>query len=126
MSKIILTGGKFNKIHPGHIELLKHAKNLGKLVIVLANDENNNLPYALPAKKRKANLEKLKIADKIVVGDPKDFFAVVEKFEPDIIVLGYDQKLPAQVEEKLKKFKKRIKIVKAEKYGDYKSSTWVC
>ncbi|MBI4162688.1 MAG: adenylyltransferase/cytidyltransferase family protein [Candidatus Aenigmarchaeota archaeon] len=124
MSKIILTGGKFNKIHPGHIEFLKYAKNLGRLTVVLANDNNNDRPYAIPAKERKERLERLQLADEIVFGDPKDFFAVVEKYNPDIIVVGYDQKLPVQVEERLKSYKKKIKIVKAEKYGDYRSSTW--
>ncbi len=122
---IVLTGGKFNKIHPGHIELLKYAKKLGnKLIVVLANDENNNRPYAIPAKERKKLLEKFQIADEIVVGDTKNFFAVVEKYEPDMIVIGYDQKLPKQVEERLKKHKKKIKVMKAEKFGEYRSSTW--
>src|SRR3989338_1538696 len=72
---IVLTGGKFNKIHPGHIELLRYAKSLGKLIVVLANDKNNDRHYALPSATRRKNIEKLKIADKIVIGDTRNFFA---------------------------------------------------
>ena len=36
--KVVLTGGKFNRIHPGHVWLLKKAKKLGYLVVVLAHE----------------------------------------------------------------------------------------
>ena len=75
--KTVLIGGKFNHIHPGHIWLLKKAKKLGKLVVVIAHDSHNKREYALSAKQRKKNLEALKIADKVVIGSPTSFFGVV-------------------------------------------------
>ncbi len=109
--KKVLAGGCFNKIHEGHIYFLKKAKELGYLVVVLANDMNNRKPYAVPAKKRKKNLEKLGIADKIIVGDTEDFSKVVKKEKPDIIVLGYDQKLPVK--------KRNIVVKRIRKFGNH-------
>ena len=114
--KIILTGGKFNKIHPGHIWLLNKAKKLGYLVVVLAHDKHNRRSYAMPAKERKIMIEKLKIADKVVVGSPKSFVGVVKKYKPNVIVLGYDQKLPDKVTEEYAR-KNKIKIIRLGKYG---------
>ncbi|MBI4170525.1 MAG: adenylyltransferase/cytidyltransferase family protein [Candidatus Aenigmarchaeota archaeon] len=117
--KTVLTGGKFNKIHPGHVWLLKKARAMGdRLVVVIANDAHNKRPYAVPAKQRKKNMEKLKIADQAVVGDPQDYFKVVKRFKPSVIVLGYDQELPPGVKEKLGK---KIQVVKCKKYRNYSS-----
>lgn len=112
--KKVLTGGCFNKIHPGHKYLLKKAKALGFLVIVLTNDKNNKKKNAIPAQQRKKNLEKLNIADKIVVGDEKNFMKVVKKEKPNIIILGYDQKLPVP-----KAKLKGIVVKKFRRYGNY-------
>ena len=94
-TKKVLVGGCFNRIHPGHIYFLKEAKKLGdELIVVLANDKNNKKPYATSAKERKKLLKSLDIADEIFIGDPKNKIKIVEMVKPDVIVLGYDQKLP--------------------------------
>ncbi|HLD39325.1 MAG TPA: adenylyltransferase/cytidyltransferase family protein [archaeon] len=121
--KVILTGGKFNKVHPGHVWLLCKAKKLGKLIIVLANDKHNKKPYAINSRKRKTALEKLGIADKIVIGSPKSFVLVLKKYKPNVIVLGYDQKLPKETKDYVKKNK--IKTVKLRKYGSH-STRKIC
>ncbi|MFH0832411.1 MAG: adenylyltransferase/cytidyltransferase family protein [Candidatus Aenigmatarchaeota archaeon] len=116
MKKIkVLAGGCFNKIHEGHIYFLNRAKSFGFLTVVLANDRNNKKRYALPAKQRKENLKKLKIADRIIVGDENDYMKTVDRVKPDIIVLGYDQKLGKGIEDKLK----GIAIVRLTKFGEY-------
>jgi len=98
-TKKILVGGAFNSIHPGHIYFLKEAKKLGdKLILLLTNDKNNKKPYAVPAKERKRLLKSFNIADKILIGDPKDKTRIVKEIKPDIIALGYDQKLPDGLE----------------------------
>ena len=60
--KIVLTGGKFNRIHPGHVWLLKKAKKLGYLLVVLAHDRHNKRDYASAARTRKKEIENLKAA----------------------------------------------------------------
>jgi FAD synthetase len=116
--KIVLTGGKFNKIHPGHVWLLKRAKKLGYLIVVLAHDSHNKKPYAVPANRRKKMVQTLKIADKVVVGDRKRFAKVVERFHPDIIILGYDQKFPDSESELITR-KMKIRILRFRKHGRY-------
>ena len=116
--KTVLLGGKFNKIHPGHVWLLKKARSLGdRLVVVLAHDKNNSRPYAIQAEKRKEQLTATNLVDEVVIGDPKDFFAVIGKYKPSVIVLGYDQELPEGVKRKIKPMK--IEVVRFEKYKDY-------
>jgi len=94
--KKVLVGGCFNKIHPGHIYFLEESKKLGdELIVVLTHDKNNKKLYNSSAKERKKLLESLSIADKILIGDIKDKTKIVKKVKPNIIALGYDQKLPS-------------------------------
>lgn len=112
MKKTVLAGGTFNSIHPGHIYFLNEAKKLGdELVVVLAHDRNNKKPYAVLAEKRKKLLKSLGIADKILIGCVKDKTKIIKKINPNIIALGYDQKLP----EGLMGFK----VVRINKLGNY-------
>lgn len=40
MSKLVITSGYFDPIHPGHIELLQKAKELGDFLVVIINNDN--------------------------------------------------------------------------------------
>lgn len=62
--------------------------------MVLSNDAHNHKPNARPALERKKRLESFHVADEIVIGDPDGFAAAVRRAAPDLLVLGYDQKLP--------------------------------
>ena len=116
----VLVGGCFNKIHSGHIYFLNKAKALGNyLIVVLAHDKNNKKPYAIPAVKRKRKLTALKIADKIVIGNPADFLKIVEKLKPDVIALGYDQKLSKKMKNEIKRLEINTKRIK--RFGKYSS-----
>lgn len=111
----VLTGGTFNKLHPGHEYLLKECKKLGYLFVVIAHDAHNKKPNAVKAKIRKKNLEKLGIADKIIIGHPDSFVQTVYEEKPNIIALGYDQRLPEDVTEKVLR-KMKIKVVRMDKF----------
>jgi cytidyltransferase-like protein len=95
--KKVLVGGVFNLIHPGHEFFLKKAKGFGDyLIVVVASNRTACLTKKYPVldeKARKENLEKLGIADKVVIGDEADFMKVVREEKPDVIVLGHDQKM---------------------------------
>jgi FAD synthetase len=129
--KRVLVGGAFNVIHPGHIFFLIKAKSLGDfLIVVVANDNNvlKNKGYLLfSAEERKMILENLKIVDKVVIGDKSDFLRVVEKEKPDIIALGYDQKINEKdLREKLKSMKIDCKVVRIkEKFGNYSTKNFL-
>ncbi|MEM5798011.1 MAG: adenylyltransferase/cytidyltransferase family protein [Candidatus Aenigmatarchaeota archaeon] len=118
--KRVLVGGTFNVLHPGHIFFLKKAKMLGdELIVVLANDKTarKNGKLFSPASERKRLLSSLKFVDKVVIGAwPKNEEKFVKKFKPDIIAIGYDQKIGPG----LKKLK-NVRIVRIRKYGNYSS-----
>jgi len=95
-SKIVLAGGVFDIIHPGHINTLNDAKKLGDvLVVVVATDKT-----AIKMKKREplhsAELRQelvssLTMVDLCIIGDEGDIFRTVDLVKPQIIALGYDQ-----------------------------------
>ena len=95
-SKIVLAGGVFDIIHPGHINTLNAAKRLGDvLVVVVATDKT-----AIKMKKRRplhsAQLRQelvssLSMVDLCIIGDEDDIFKTVDLVKPQVIALGYDQ-----------------------------------
>ena len=120
MMKTVLTGGKFNMIHPGHLHLLKFARRRGdRLVVVLAHDSRNTRDYAQKARHRKAVLEQLRLVDKVVIGHRDDFMKVVKMEKPSVIVLGYDHSIPGRNEKKVRDM--GIKIVRCRRFGRYKT-----
>jgi len=103
--KKVLVGGRFNILHPGHIDFLEKAKSLGDyLVVVIARDstilKNKNM-LLFPEEDRKRMIESIRFVDKVVVGfeigREEDYFDVVEKERPDIIALGPDQKISEHI-----------------------------
>jgi FAD synthetase len=106
--KKVLTGGRFNIIHPGHIYLLEKAKSLGDcLVVVVASDRTiikSRKSLIFPEKERKKMVESLKPVDRAVIGyeieDKSGYAKIIKDEKPDIIALGYDQKVD---EKELKK-----------------------
>ena len=95
-SKIVLAGGVFDIIHPGHIHTLNDAKKLGDvLVVVVATDKT-----AIKMKKREplhsAELRQelvssLTMVDLCIIVNEEDIFKTVDLVKPQIIALGYDQ-----------------------------------
>lgn len=91
----VFAAGCFNRVHPAHLRLLRLARTLGdRLVVVLSNDAHNRKPNAVPASRRKAALESLGIADEVVIGAPDGFAGTLRDQRPQVLVLGYDQRLP--------------------------------
>ncbi len=75
--------------------MLRTARLLGdRLVVVLANDAHNRKPAAVDSRRREAWIKSLGLADKVVVGGAEGFAATLRRERPDIVVLGYDQRLP--------------------------------
>ncbi|NIM25630.1 MAG: adenylyltransferase/cytidyltransferase family protein [Nitrososphaeria archaeon] len=94
--KVVLAGGVFDIIHPGHIHTLKAAKDLGDvLIVVIATD---NTAEKMKKRKplhdqdqRKLLVDSLSVVDLSVVGHEGDIFKTVDIIKPQIIALGYDQ-----------------------------------
>ena len=94
--KIVLAGGVFDIIHPGHIHTLNAAKALGDvLVVAIATDKTaQKMKKRTPLHNQELRCELvscLSMVDKAVIGHEDDIFETVKEIKPSIIVLGYDQ-----------------------------------
>ena len=94
--KVVLAGGVFDIIHPGHIYTLKAAKALGDVLAVVVATDNT----AIKMKKRRPLhsqeqrqelVESLTMVDICLIGQEDDMFKTVDRVKPQIIALGYDQ-----------------------------------
>jgi len=99
MSKRVVCAGTFDYLHQGHIDFLTQAKALGdELVVIVARDETvKRIKGFLPTHNedlRKSRVRDTGIPDKAVLGNlEKDIFHILEELKPDIIALGYDQRV---------------------------------
>jgi len=115
MTKILIAG-TFDLLHPGHINLIKQAQQLGNfLVIVVARDQTvlkvkgrapyfnekqrlENLNALLNSKFEALNPKQIQITKtqnikpfQIILGDLLNPYKIIGEEKPDIIALGYDQ-----------------------------------
>ena len=96
IKKVVLAGGVFDIIHPGHIHTLNAAKALGDvLVVAIATDKTAEKMKKRPPlhnqELRRELVSCLTMVDSAIVGHENDIFETVKEIKPDIIVLGYDQ-----------------------------------
>jgi glycerol-3-phosphate cytidylyltransferase/FAD synthetase len=93
---VVLAGGVFDIIHPGHIYTLNAAKALGDvLVVVVATDNTSEkMKKRRPLhtqEQRQELVNSLSMVDLCLVGQEEDIFKTVNRVRPQIIALGYDQ-----------------------------------
>lgn len=97
MKKKVIVFGTFDILHPGHIHMLKEAKEYGNyLVVIVSRDQTVQEVKARPPRHdettRLQRVEKLRLADKVRLGNLDDKHQVIIEEKPDIVALGYDQK----------------------------------
>ena len=118
--RVVLAGGVFDIIHPGHISTLNAAKILGDVLVVVVATDNT----AVKMKKRKPihNQEQrqelvnsLGVVDLCLIGQENDIFKTVNLVKPQIIALGYDQVHQEQfITEGCKKIKLEAKVARLQ------------
>ena len=118
--RVVLAGGVFDIIHPGHISTLNAAKVLGDVLVVVVATDNT----AVKMKKRKPihNQEQrqelvnsLGVVDLCLIGQENDIFKTVNLVKPQIIALGYDQIHQEQfITEGCKKIKLDAKVARLQ------------
>lgn len=94
--QVVLAGGVFDIIHPGHIHTLNAAKALGDVLIVVVATDNTAIKMKkrqpLHSKEQRQELvNSLVMVDLCLVGQEDDIFKTVNLVRPQIIALGYDQ-----------------------------------
>lgn len=101
MSMKVLAFGTFDLLHPGHRFVLTEAAKRGTLSVVVARDANvHRIKGRASVDDENARVENVRSVvpeATVLLGDPSDFLAPVRGVQPDLIVLGYDQKLPPGV-----------------------------
>ncbi len=81
--------------------MLQEARALGsELVVVLSSDAHNKKSYAVPAQLRLQWVKETGLADSVRVGRDEGFAKSLIEEKPDILALGYDQKIPDEETEK--------------------------
>lgn len=95
----IFVNGTFDVLHPGHVSLLKCAKNLGTYLMVAIDSDKRvkekkgqDRPFN-DENTRKCILENIKWVDKVSVFDSdEDLKDLIMEYEPDIMMIGSDWK----------------------------------
>jgi len=93
---VVLAGGVFDIIHPGHIYTLNAAKALGDILVVVVATDNTSekMKKRKPLhtqEQRQELVNSLSMVDLCLVGQEDDIFKTVNHIRPQIIALGYDQ-----------------------------------
>ncbi|MBS7643688.1 FAD synthase [Candidatus Bathyarchaeota archaeon] len=128
---VVLASGVFDVLHYGHVAFLEEAKKHGgknaKLVVIVARDSTverlKGRKTVIPEDQRRALVEALKPVDEAILGyESSDFKQSVEraiqKIQPDIIAVGYDQNdVESIVRDVVEKGKFKVRIVKVRKFG---------
>jgi len=88
--------GTFDIFHKGHTDFLKQAKKYGDyLIVIVARDKTvkkvKGEATCNKEKNRTKTIQKSGLADKIILGGLGDKYAVIKKYKPEVICLGYDQ-----------------------------------
>lgn len=117
---VVMVGGAFDIVHPGHLETLVKSKALGDaLVVSVARDvtfERNKHRKPLHEEELRRRLVlALKPVDAAVLGSKSDIFETVAFLKPDIIALGYDQShSDARIAEEARMRGVQVKVVRLD------------
>lgn len=111
--KTVIAFGTFDILHPGHVKFLKAAQRLGgRLTVVVTRDERvrseKGRAPVMNEQERLALVSSLKPVDRAVLGDRVGEWRILNSLYPDIIAVGYDQRMPPQRQ----KIKGKTKIVR--------------
>lgn len=100
----IMVFGTFDQLHPGHQSFLSQAYARGELWVVVARDSSVlNIKKRSPVQTEDQRMKAIAAAfprAHVMLGNADgDFLAPVRAVRPDLIMLGYDQKMPPGVTE---------------------------
>ena len=118
--KVVATG-VFDLIHIGHAHFLSAAKEYGEhLTVIVANDATVRKMKGEPilSDNRRAEVVlQLKPVNEVVIGRTGDMLdIIVDEIKPDVIALGFDQRLftRSELQEKLLERGLEVRVVRLE------------
>ncbi|MDX4035817.1 phosphoenolpyruvate mutase [Aliarcobacter skirrowii] len=95
MSKKVYVGMSADLVHPGHMNILKVAANLGEVTVGLLTDKAiasyKRLPY-MTYSQRKSVIENIKGVKEVIPQNTLDYRPNLELLKPDFVVHGDDWK----------------------------------
>jgi len=123
IKKKIVVSGAFDLLHPGHTFLINEASKLGEVYVIVARDVNvkkfKGESPILPEDQRLEMVQNLKNVKKAIFGKiDSDYLKIIEEINPDIIMLGPNQKVTIKMIKNGLKAKglEKIKIIRLEKF----------
>ena len=96
MGTVVFTNGCFDLLHPGHVDLLRRASQLGTKLVVGINSDDSVRRIKGPGRPimnqndRAAILSALRFVDEVVVFDEPTPERLIKRLNPDVLVKGGD------------------------------------
>jgi D-beta-D-heptose 7-phosphate kinase/D-beta-D-heptose 1-phosphate adenosyltransferase len=93
---VVFTNGCFDLLHPGHIQSLEYARELGDILIVGLNSDNSVRQLKgegrplLPERERAEILAAMEGVDAVIIFDDLTPQRVIARLLPDVLVKGGD------------------------------------
>jgi len=94
--RVVFTNGCFDLLHPGHIETLEKARNLGDALVVGVNSDRSVREMKgagrpiVPERERAEVLAALECVDAVLIFDEPTPREIVAALLPDVLVKGGD------------------------------------
>ena len=94
--RVVFTNGCFDLLHPGHLETLKKARNLGDALVVGVNSDRSVREMKgpgrpiLPERERAEILAALECVDSVVIFDEPTPREIIAALLPNVLVKGGD------------------------------------
>jgi D-beta-D-heptose 7-phosphate kinase/D-beta-D-heptose 1-phosphate adenosyltransferase len=128
--KVVAVSGGFDPVHIGHVRMIREAGKLGRLLVILNNDDflMRKKGYVfMPLEERKEILENIKGVDSVFVSVDEDDSVCksLETVKPDIFANGGDRKDESEIRESEVCRRLGIKMVFNVGGGKVQSSSWL-
>ena len=125
ITKKVLIAGTFDILHPGHVFLINEASKLGDVYVIVSTDKNRKFYSGkepiIPEEQRLELIKSLKKVKSAKIGrHDNNTLKTVEEINPDIILLGPDQKFSVEKLQNGLKLRglNHIEVRRLDKYYD--------
>jgi len=118
--RVVFIGGGFELIHYGHVYTISKARSLGDvLVVAVARDstirKRKKREPLINEGDRVRLLSSLRDVDAAILGVEGDIYVTLQKVNPDIVALGYDQyHMENEVKREAEKRGMKLKVVRLD------------